>query len=416
MWSTNERKQDQGDDNSTQRPVKGLLEKRSKGRPLKRWADDIKELAGKDWLILSQNRDKWKELEEAFTRKGTLVHTNEAYKILVVLPVKVPSQNILCNGYVDNLLRAGHEVTYITPFPRKELPPKFRQIVFDYPDNLMPGNILTIEKILNKSIDVMDMSLIISPFLDGVVHCLRDKNVQNLINDPNESFDAVIIEWLMLHVISGFAAVFQAPLIWSNPAEASWLPLSVVDEVPNPAYAPDILADYFHPYTFWQRAKQLLKQISMPVILYYFNSKTEHHYEEVFVAAGKKKGIALPSMAEVNYNASFMFSNSHVSLGEPIRLPQNFIPIAGYHIDQKPKPLPEDLQKIMDNAKHGVIYFSMGSNIQSRFIPEKMKREFLDMFSKFKQTVLWKFEDVLPDLPSNVHIIKWAPQHSILGE
>lgn len=48
----------------------GPAGKRSKGRPLKRWADDIKELVGKDWLTFSQNRDKWKELEEAFTRKG----------------------------------------------------------------------------------------------------------------------------------------------------------------------------------------------------------------------------------------------------------------------------------------------------------------------------------------------------------
>ncbi|GBP42196.1 UDP-glucuronosyltransferase 2B1 [Eumeta japonica] len=57
----------------------------------------------------------------------------------------------------------------------------------------------------------------------------------------------------------------------------------------------------------------------------------------------------------------------------------------------------------------------MGSHIKSKFMPEKMKRELLDMFGKLKQTVLWKFEDVLPDLPSNVHIIKWAPQHSILA-
>lgn len=43
---------------------------RNLNKYIKRWADDIKELAGKDWLTVSQNRDKWKELEEAFTRKG----------------------------------------------------------------------------------------------------------------------------------------------------------------------------------------------------------------------------------------------------------------------------------------------------------------------------------------------------------
>lgn len=69
----------------------------------------------------------------------------------------------------------------------------------------------------------------------------------------------------------------------------------------------------------------------------------------------------------------------------------------------------------MDNAKHGVIYFSMGSNLRSKHFPEELRRDFLKMFGELKQTVLWKFEDDLPNLPSNVHILKWAPQQSILG-
>lgn len=69
----------------------------------------------------------------------------------------------------------------------------------------------------------------------------------------------------------------------------------------------------------------------------------------------------------------------------------------------------------MDNAKHGVIYFSMGSNLQSKNIPEILKRELLLIFSKLKQTVIWKFEEDLPNLPKNVHLLKWVPQQSILG-
>ncbi|GBP15244.1 hypothetical protein EVAR_92243_1 [Eumeta japonica] len=65
-------------------------------------------------------------------------------------------------------------------------------------------------------------------------------------------------------------------------------------------------------------------------------------YDEVFVAAAKKKGIAMPSFKEAVYNASFVLSNSHVSLGEPVRLPQNFIPVGGYHLDLKTKPLPQN--------------------------------------------------------------------------
>lgn len=57
----------------------------------------------------------------------------------------------------------------------------------------------------------------------------------------------------------------------------------------------------------------------------------------------------------------------------------------------------------------------MGSNVNSKDLPEKLKTDLLKMFGTLKYTVLWKFEEVLSDLPRNVHIVKWAPQLSILG-
>ncbi|GBP15242.1 UDP-glucuronosyltransferase [Eumeta japonica] len=75
----------------------------------------------------------------------------------------------------------------------------------------------------------------------------------------------------------------------------------------------------------------------------------------------------------------------------------------------------QDLQKLMDNAKDGVIYFSMGSNLKSKDMPAAMKREFLEIFGQLKQTVIWKFEEALPDAPKNVHMMTWAPQQSILA-
>ena len=68
----------------------------------------------------------------------------------------------------------------------------------------------------------------------------------------------------------------------------------------------------------------------------------------------------------------------------------------------------------MDSAKDGVIYFSMGSNLKSKDLPDEVKTSLLKMFGSLKQTVLWKFEEVLPNLPKNVHILEWAPQQAIL--
>lgn len=70
----------------------------------------------------------------------------------------------------------------------------------------------------------------------------------------------------------------------------------------------------------------------------------------------------------------------------------------------------------MENAKHGVIYFSMGSNLKSTEMPDEMKQNLVKIFGELKQTIIWKFEEDFPNLPKNVHIVNWAPQPSILCE
>lgn len=50
--------------------------KRKKGRPearagqKARWVDDITEVARRDWVKAATVRKKWRQLEEAYTRKG----------------------------------------------------------------------------------------------------------------------------------------------------------------------------------------------------------------------------------------------------------------------------------------------------------------------------------------------------------
>ena len=40
--------------------------KRCKGRPTKRWEDDLKRVAGPEWTRIARDRDRWKSLEEAY--------------------------------------------------------------------------------------------------------------------------------------------------------------------------------------------------------------------------------------------------------------------------------------------------------------------------------------------------------------
>ncbi|XP_077289582.1 UDP-glycosyltransferase UGT4-like [Arctopsyche grandis] len=77
---------------------------------------------------------------------------------------------------------------------------------------------------------------------------------------------------------------------------------------------------------------------------------------------------------------SMVVVNSHPSVGIARPLLPNTIEIGGYHIAE-PAPLPEDLKKVIESAKHGVIYFSMGSNLKSSEMDINMRKSILKVLS-----------------------------------
>lgn len=49
-------------------------------------------------------------------------------------------------------------------------------------------------------------------------------------------------------------------------------------------------------------------------------------------------------------------------------------------------------------------------------MPERYRQLFLNVFSKLKQRVIWKWEtEQMDGLPSNVKLNKWLPQQDVLG-
>ena len=67
-----------------------------------------------------------------------------------------------------------------------------------------------------------------------------------------------------------------------------------------------------------------------------------------------------------------------------------------------PPPLPEDLNSFVESAEHGVIFVSFGSVLQASKMPEQKRVMMLNVFSRLKQKVIWKWEAEMPDAPDNV--------------
>ncbi|XP_045779381.1 UDP-glucosyltransferase 2-like [Maniola jurtina] len=347
---------------------------------------------------------------------ATLCEVN-AYRYLLVSPIPGKSHAILGEALVENLVNAGHEVTYITSF----IPDKLhsRVTIVDVSENikrLPEEESFNITAIMDGKNKISSIAFLASLMMNISKDTIENPNVQKLITDRTQTFDAVISEWMFNEVYAGFAGIFNCPFIWFSSIEPHWVLLELVDEMPNPAYTATVSSNRIPPLTFEERVTELYSQIVGRLMKTFLVSGLEHEiYNDIFVPVIRNRHNFVPDFETLRYNASLLLSNSHLSMGIAAKLPPNVICIGGYHIKPNVKPLPEDLQQLMDNAKHGVIYFSMGSTLRSTNFPDDVKKELLEMFGKFKQTVIWKFEEQLPNSPSNVHIVQWAPQQSILA-
>ncbi len=81
------------------------------------------------------------------------------------------------------------------------------------------------------------------------------------------------------------------------------------------------------------------------------------------------------------------------------------------------KPLPPDFEAFMKKSmKNGVILVSFGTFAQGDSMPETVRLAMIDVFSKLKQNIIWKWDGSdMKDLPANVMLSKWVPQQDILG-
>ncbi|XP_063832427.1 UDP-glucosyltransferase 2-like [Ostrinia nubilalis] len=188
----------------------------------------------------------------------------DAYKILVVFPFPIRSLNNLGEGYVRHLLKAGHEVTFITAFPLKnEKNEKLRQIDISSNQQLMVSgdSTFSIKSVMDGQIPINDVKMMQEFGLYSSIKMFEHENVKKFLEDTSQQFDAVIVDLYETEIYSGLSALYNCPMIWSYSMGAHWLVLRLIDEPTNPAYSADYLSSNVLPFTFKQRLEELWAQI-----------------------------------------------------------------------------------------------------------------------------------------------------------
>ncbi|XP_066994909.2 UDP-glycosyltransferase UGT5 [Anabrus simplex] len=328
-------------------------------------------------------------------------------RILAIVPIPGRSHFIVFSSLARELAARGHQVTMMSVFPQKTPIANYTDIPLADEMSILGGSNFFDFGSVNPMVMMLALWGLGNSLCDTM---LSQREVRKLINSEKDKFDAVIVEAFFNECFYAFAHKFKAPLIQYSVYGGN---LAVDDSVGNPtqySHVPDAMLNYGDHMTFCERLKNALFSLYSAAgrYLYYIpemDAIMRKHFND----------STLPYLSDIEKSTALLLVNNHVAVGFPRPLVPNYINVGGLHI-KPPKKLPEDMEKFIDGARDGVIYFSMGSNLMSSHFPEEKRKALLEAFASLKQKVLWKWEeDSLPGQPPNVRLGKWMPQSDILA-
>nr|CAI5838450.1 unnamed protein product [Callosobruchus analis] len=236
---------------------------------------------------------------------------------------------------------------------------------------------------------------------------LAHHEVQRIVKNKDVKFDLIITE-VVYPTHLGFVDRFKVPYIGvaSFDQERSHRRLG---NLVHPIIFPDTTLPLVPPLSFKERLFSVLFTVVMWCYAEWWL------YPEQTAVARKHLGEEIRNIQEIEADMSFLFVTLNPALTKVRPIGLNTIVISGMHL-REPEPLPKDLKQYMDDAKEGVIYFSLGTNVKAYLLNDKVKTGLLEAFAELPYKILWKYEGTaIPNLLKNVKILKWIPQQDLLG-
>ncbi|PSN47111.1 hypothetical protein C0J52_16000 [Blattella germanica] len=343
-----------------------------------------------------------------------LSNFSDCARILGIFPTPAKSHMIINSAYMQVLANRGHHVTVFSALPMEKPIPNYKDVIFNvsYAD-LFIGSATQNNMYDFRGLWYYEVPLVWWTVDNSVCEKLfQDEYIQRLLRSTEKEFDLLVIAAFFNDCALKLVHKLQVPVIKICPfGGANWM-----DEwVGNPttySYVPDIYQGLTDRMTFWERLKNTLGHLYVKAGRQFYSIPKQ----EAIVSKYVKQSQTFPSIYELQKKISLVFVNGDITTNYPRPIVPNFVGIGGIHV-KAPKKLPKELDKFINESTHGVIYFSMDSNLRSSKMSEDKIQAFLKAFSMLKQRILWKWEtDTLEGQPDNVKLGKWFPQSDILGK
>ncbi|XP_069670513.1 UDP-glucosyltransferase 2-like [Periplaneta americana] len=330
------------------------------------------------------------------------IYMSEAARILGLINYTGRSHYAVFHTFFKALAARGHQVDVFGHHPLEKPVPNYTDFTITGPSLFKD---VSAEQLWRMGFFQVFKYFTIN-MLDTCQTTLSHQNILNLMNS-NTTYDVVITHLIGPECLIGFSHRFKVPLISvTTSISLPWIGHRIGNP-DNPAYIPNYFFHFTDRMNFWERLVNTVFHWIMNV----------YYYTEVYIPTKELMkqhfGEDYPSLYEIQRSVSLILVNSHFSINTPRPAVPTFVEVGGLHIGNIGK-LPEDLQTYLDEAKEGVIYFSLGSMLRSESLTEKKLQAFIDSFSQLPQRVLWKTGNI-SGLPTNVKTAAWLPQLEILN-
>ncbi|KAH8328313.1 hypothetical protein KR067_007984 [Drosophila pandora] len=250
-------------------------------------------------------------------------------------------------------------------------------------------------------------------------------NVDILLSDPQvrklltsgERFDLLIVDLFLSDALLGLAFYYGIPTVAISPTGAnSWLN----NMFGNPQSS-SLDPSNFLPFTEKMNTRQrivnsLMSTFERLTYNFFHLISQQSVYTNHFELLVKE----LPLYRDLTKNLSLALINSHPGLHYSRAYLPNMVEVGGLHLTNANELiLPKHLESFMESAPSGVIYFSLGADVQTAQLPLEKLSVIVDVFGHLKEfhfLLKWETEQFIPDLllPENVLIADWFPQQAVL--
>ncbi|XP_033338959.2 UDP-glycosyltransferase UGT5 [Megalopta genalis] len=339
---------------------------------------------------------------------AALASIASGYRILGIYPYPSLSHQLVFRSVSLELVKRGHEVVVFTTYPMKDV------AIANYTEIDLS---ILVQKWKSQT-DFVSLGTNMIKFAHSVIEfgvevsdtILSHPEMQNILA-PNstEKFDLIIMQHLCYDALYALSERLNIPMMGISSMNILYMQ--------HFDYGNDLSTPYGINFlngakidNFWQR---LLEVGYLVKGVHVHFTKTLKIQDKVM---RKHFGDTVSPIDKLADRFEIMLVGIHPFLVEIRPSVPNFVYIGGCRFldGSKPKALPENLKTTLDNAKEGLIYFSMGSNVKVGNLPEAMRNAILSTFAELPYTVIWKSEINLEGLPANVIMKKWCPQQAIL--